>query len=213
MANKRLAATSSSSTSARPGDLTAKARIRNAALELYSDFGEDGVSMRAIAGAAGVTVGLVVHHFQTKDGLRDAVEQRIVELFADAISEVPACGSPRNVAGDRDAAVVRMLEFNPAVVGYLRRAVLDITGHRGRILELLTELTAEQVASLRSVGLASTSPRDSSQVIGILVSQLGALFLQPMVDSVWSQLAGPDAPDGGKPRLKIRVIDTVESKG
>lgn len=42
--------------------------------------------MRSIAEAAGVTVGLVVHHFGTKDGLRAPLERRIVELFAEAIA-------------------------------------------------------------------------------------------------------------------------------
>lgn len=60
----------------------AKARIRNAALVLYAQDGEDGTSMRAVAGTAEVTVGLVVHHFRTKDGLRGAVDQHVVDLFA-----------------------------------------------------------------------------------------------------------------------------------
>lgn len=188
-------------------DLTAKARIRNAALELFADFGETGTSMRAIAGAAGVTVGLVVHHFQTKDGLREAVEERIVDLFAEAIDEAPDTGSARAVAAARDASVARMLEETPAVVGYLRRALLDVTGHKGTILAKLTDLTARQVASLRTAGLASTDHRDSSQVIGILVRQLGTLFLQPMVDSAWEQLVGADASEDVKPELAIGVTD------
>lgn len=188
-------------------DLTAKARIRNAALELFADYGEAGTSMRAIAAAAGVTVGLVVHHFQTKDGLREAVEERVVDLFSEAIDRAPAGGGPRAVAAARDASVARMLEENPAVVGYLRRALLDATGHKGDVLAKLTDLTARQVASLRTAGLASTDHRDSSQVIGVLVRQLGILFLQPMVDSAWEQLAGPDAPDDGKPELAIGVVD------
>lgn len=197
----------SSQAGADAADLTAKARIRNAALELYADFGEDGTSMRAIAAAAGVTVGLVVHHFRSKDGLREAIEGRIVDLFAEAIERAPDGGGARAVAGARDAAVARMLEENPAVVGYLRRALLDATGHRGRILERLTAFTHEQVASLRRTGLATTAHRDSSQTIGVLVRQLGELFLQPMVDSAWDQLAGPDAPASDKPRLVIRVED------
>ena len=36
-------------------DLTAKARIRNAALDLYAERGEDRVSMRAVAAAAGAS--------------------------------------------------------------------------------------------------------------------------------------------------------------
>lgn len=50
------------------GDLTARARIRNAALDLYAASGEDKVSMRAVAAEAGVAVGLVQHHFKTKEG-------------------------------------------------------------------------------------------------------------------------------------------------
>ena len=55
-------------------DLTARARIRNLALEMFGRYGFERVSMRAVAEAAGCTVGLVQHHFGSKDGLRVAVE-------------------------------------------------------------------------------------------------------------------------------------------
>lgn len=194
-------------------DLTAKARIRNAALELYAEAGEDGTSMRAVAAAAGVTVGLIVHHFQTKDGLREAIERHVVELFAHAIDQAPTTGGARAVTKARDESVARMLEERPAVVGYLRRALLDTPGRGGLMLEKLAELAAEQVASLRTAGLASTSPRDTSQVIGVLVRQLGHLFLQPMIDSAWSQLAGADAPEAEKPQLVIRVVEPGAAGG
>ncbi|OAN41448.1 TetR/AcrR family transcriptional regulator [Mycolicibacterium iranicum] len=59
-------------------DLTAAARIRDAAIEL---FGRDGfgVSVRAIATAAGVSPGLVIHHFGSKDGLRKACDDYVTE--------------------------------------------------------------------------------------------------------------------------------------
>ncbi|MDT0618628.1 helix-turn-helix domain-containing protein [Salinisphaera sp. P385] len=189
-------------------DLTAKARIRNAALALYADYGEDATSMRTIADAAGVTVGLVVHHFRTKDGLREAVEHHIVDLFSYAIEQAPVEGTTAAIAASRDDAVAGMLADNPAVIGYLRRAVLDPTGHRGRILEMLTRFAAEQVATLRSAGVASMVQRDSSQTIGVMVRQLGQLFLQPMVDSMWAQLAGPDADEDDKPNLVVKVQES-----
>lgn len=189
-------------------DLTAKARIRNAALVLYANYGEDATSMRAIADAAGVTVGLVVHHFRTKDGLREAIEQHIVDLFFYAIEQVPLKGTTAAITAARDDAVADMLTDNPAVIGYLRRALLDSTGHRGRVLEMLTDLAAKQVATLRSVGVASTAQRDSSQVIGVMVRQLGQLFLQPMVDSMWTQLAGPNAAEDDKPHLVVKVQES-----
>lgn len=162
--------------------------------------------MRTIANAAGVTVGLVVHHFGTKDRLREVVEQHVVDMFIDAINQVPTDLPTADVAAARDASVATMLAENRAVVSYLRRALLDPTGHRGRVLEMLTSLTAEHVLALREAGVASTTPRDSNQVVGIMIRQLGQLFLQPMIDTMWNQLTGSDAEDG-KPRLVVRVED------
>src|ERR1700759_4226091 len=94
-------------------DLTAKARIRNTALDLYANFGEDRISLRAVAAAAGVTLGLVQHHFKTKAGLRDAVDQFVVDHFEQAIAGVPAHSRPGELAAARDDAVRRMLAGNP----------------------------------------------------------------------------------------------------
>jgi AcrR family transcriptional regulator len=66
--------------SRRPDDDTASpARIRDAAVDR---FGRDGfdVGLRAIATDAGVTAGLVVHHFGSKDGLRRACDQHVLSV-------------------------------------------------------------------------------------------------------------------------------------
>ena len=76
-------------------DLTAKARIRNAALDLYAQYGEESTSLRAVAAAAGVTLGLVQHHFKTKAGLRRAVDQLVVDYFAQTVAAVPIDGNAR----------------------------------------------------------------------------------------------------------------------
>ena len=194
-------------------DLTAKARIRNAAMDLYAEHGEDRTSMRAIAAAAGVTVGLLVHHFGTKDGLRDAVEQLVVDYFAQAIAQVPVAGTPAEIGAARDAAVQEMLAANPAVVNYLRRAVLDPTRREGRLLERLTELAHHEVSQLRATGYASTTRSESSQVISVMVRQLGHLFLQPMIDAMWRQLAEPGATDADKPILEVRARSSSWATG
>jgi TetR/AcrR family transcriptional regulator, regulator of cefoperazone and chloramphenicol sensitivity len=194
-------------------DLTAKARIRNAAMDLYAQDGEDHTSMRAIAAAAGVTVGLVVHHFGTKDRLRDAVDQLVVDYFAQAIAQVPATGTPAEIGVARDAAVAEMLAANPAVVNYLRRAVLNPNPPAGRLLERLTELARKEVTQLRATGVASTTRSESSQVIGVMVRQLGHLFLQPMIDAMWRQLAEPGATDADKPILEVRARSSPQATG
>lgn len=64
-------------------DLTARARIRDAAIELFGKDGFHRVRMRDVAERAGVSPALVVHHFGSKDGLRQACDQKVTgELFA-----------------------------------------------------------------------------------------------------------------------------------
>jgi AcrR family transcriptional regulator len=61
-------------------DLTATARIRDAAIEQYGEHGF-GIGIRAIAKSAGVSPGLVIHHFGSKDGLRKACDDYVAETI------------------------------------------------------------------------------------------------------------------------------------
>ncbi|MBF6180194.1 TetR/AcrR family transcriptional regulator [Nocardia otitidiscaviarum] len=186
-------------------DLTAKARIRNAAMDLFAQYGESRVSLRAVAAEAGVTLGLVQHHFKTKAGLIEAVDQLIVDYFAAAVSSVPPTGTTAQVATARDEAVRRMLHDNPAVVNYVRRAVLEPAETQLRLLESLVDLTRREITGLREAGLASTTRREPTQIVEVMVRQLGELLLAPMIDAVWEHVADPT--DTAKPRLTITVRD------
>ncbi|MFE3544661.1 TetR family transcriptional regulator [Nocardia sp. NPDC059177] len=63
-------------------DLSTAARIRDTAIDLFGEQGF-GVGVRAIAAAAGVSPGLVNHHFGSKDGLRAACDERVLETIRD----------------------------------------------------------------------------------------------------------------------------------
>ena len=67
-------------------DLTTTARIRDAAIDQFGQHGF-GVSVRTIATAAGVSPGLVIHHFGSKDGLRKACDDYVAAAIADAKTE------------------------------------------------------------------------------------------------------------------------------
>ncbi|BBX29463.1 TetR/AcrR family transcriptional regulator [Mycolicibacterium alvei] len=196
---------------ATPEDLTPKARIRNAALDLYSKYGQDRISLRAIASEAGVTLGLVQHHYKTKAGLRDAVDQLVVDHFASALSEVPDIGGPADLTAARDAAVHTMLEANPPVVNYVRRALLDPSGENLHLLDALVGLTAREVNTLRKSGRASTRRRESTQVLAVLVRQMGEMLLAPLVDAVWDRMDSSDAEH--KPRLRVTVEERSTETG
>lgn len=183
-------------------DLTSKARIRNAALKLFAMHGEDGTSLRAIATAADVTVGLVAHHYGTKDRLREAVDTLIVDLFADTLKSTPTSGTARQITSLRDAAVAEMLRANPMIVDYLRRALLTGAGQSGDVLSRLVTLTAEQTRALRGSGLASTERSVTEQTVTTIVRQFGRLLLQPLVNRIVDELGEPGE---GHPELVVGI--------
>jgi AcrR family transcriptional regulator len=77
----------------RSADLTAAARIRDAAIEQFGERGFD-VGLRAIADAAGVSAALVIHHFGSKDGLRQACDDYIAEEIRSGKSEAMQTTDP-----------------------------------------------------------------------------------------------------------------------
>ncbi|WP_017571939.1 TetR/AcrR family transcriptional regulator [Nocardiopsis halotolerans] len=72
--------------SAGESDLTARARIRDAAVTCFGQHGFD-VSVRAIAEQAGVSPGLVIHHFGSKAGLRQACDDHVVGIINEIKTE------------------------------------------------------------------------------------------------------------------------------
>jgi AcrR family transcriptional regulator len=88
-------------------DLTARARIRDAALRRFGEDGFAATTVRRIALDAKVSAGLVVHHFGSKQGLIEACDAYAIE-FSQAAQE-------------RDAP----LEGSGEVLGYLARSMVE----------------------------------------------------------------------------------------
>jgi len=82
-----------SMSSAAVEDLTARARVRDAAIVR---FGRDGfsASLRAIAADAGVSAALIVHHFGSKDALREACDAQVLRVVRESKEDVVVGGSP-----------------------------------------------------------------------------------------------------------------------
>src|SRR5258708_6306542 len=91
-------------------DLTPQARIRNAALEGFASRGVASTSIRDVAAAAGVSPGLVQHHFGTKAGLQDTVNEYVIAAAAETFQDLVAHGDEAEVwaaMGDTVTAWVR----------------------------------------------------------------------------------------------------------
>ena len=61
-------------------------RLVRTAFVLFAEKGFDSVTVRDIAAASSVSVGLINHHFGSKDGLREAVDEFFIAQFEDAIT-------------------------------------------------------------------------------------------------------------------------------
>ncbi|MGL5817052.1 MAG: TetR/AcrR family transcriptional regulator, partial [Phycicoccus sp.] len=63
------------------------ARIVDAVIDLVAERGMEGVSVRAVAGRAGVSIGAVQHHFPTKEAMLLAANDRIGTVVVERITE------------------------------------------------------------------------------------------------------------------------------
>jgi TetR/AcrR family transcriptional regulator, regulator of cefoperazone and chloramphenicol sensitivity len=110
-------------------DLTARARIRDAAIDLFAERGFGPATIRDIAQAAGVSSGLLRHHFGSKDGLREACDEyamaRLGELRGQMLkdgrlADQAFMGTVHPVAMRLQAYLVRSMVDNPTTAMFQR---------------------------------------------------------------------------------------------
>ena len=161
-------------------DLSARAKIREAALRLFGRSGF-GVSLRTIAQAAGVSPGLVIHHFGSKDGLRAAVDDPCWPVFLGRFDSLPK-DLPADLLARAMADVFSdVLGPSPDIRQYLRRCLLDETPAGTTIFDELVVATQRGLLLLERAGgiRADTDPEwRPFQVLSVV---LGPLLMEPVM--------------------------------
>jgi AcrR family transcriptional regulator len=99
-------------------------RIRNAALKSFATYGTSTTSLRTVAAAAGVSVGLVQHHFANKAGLIKAVDDHVLGLVIAAIAP-PIPEPPADSVAEMGSRVTRIVAEQPDIVDYVGHALID----------------------------------------------------------------------------------------
>ena len=99
-------------------------RIRDAALASFATHGTSATSLRTVAAAAGVSLGLVQHHFATKAGLIKAVDDHVLEVVRSTLSE-PIPEPPADSIAEIGKRVTRLIAEHPDVMDYVGRALID----------------------------------------------------------------------------------------
>lgn len=163
-------------------DLTTRATIRNAALRLFADHGPDAASVRQIASEAGVSAALVLHHFGSKQGLRDAVD----EYASQACDEIIEFGQQEDVAatlaegdgGSIAEAFSRSFPPDSPLPAYLRRLILAGDPAGKRIFRRWYEGTRQLLDEIQRMGIAAPSDDPDVRAAFFIVSDLAVLLLR-----------------------------------
>jgi AcrR family transcriptional regulator len=112
-------------------------RIRIAALRTFGTYGTSSTSLRTVAEAAGVSVGLVQHHFVNKAGLIKAVDDHVMSVVVETIAE-PIPPPPADSVAEMGSRVTRIVAEHPDIADYVGRALIDGSPLGTSIFDTLT---------------------------------------------------------------------------
>jgi AcrR family transcriptional regulator len=158
----------------RSADLTAAARIRDAAIEQFGEHGF-GVGLRAIADAAGVSAALVIHHFGSKEGLRRACDEHIAEEIRTSKTEALKSNDPATWFAQMAA-----IESYAPLMAYLVRSMQSGGELASMLWHRMIDNAEEYLADGVRVGTIKPSrdPRARARYLGITGGGGFLLYLQ-----------------------------------
>ncbi len=117
----------------------------HAGLKLFGEKGFDGTSTRELAAAANANIGSIAYHFGSKEGLRSACADFIVETMKGMASQALAsAGEPANADAARQqllAALERLVAFMVASpeAGIIVQFILRELSHPTAALDIIYE--------------------------------------------------------------------------
>lgn len=152
-------------------DRNSTARIRDAAIAEFAANGVEATSIRTIAARAGVSAGLVMHHFGSKDDLRVACD----EYVAGVIRELKGSAMASGGAFDVTAAFRTMADV--PLSKYLARTLIDGSPH---VADLVDEIVNDAVDYLETgveTGMVQPSEHARERAAILTIWGLGALVL------------------------------------
>jgi len=175
-------------------DLTARARIREAALKHFAEEGYQRATIRAIAQTAGVSPGLLRHHYGSKEALRQACDEYVFQtlhhLNAQLIED-PGRAAALHRASER---------FNR----YVARSLADGSATAGAIFDEMVTSTEQWLT--RTDESRSDPPAVDRRIRAALVTAMAAGI--PLLHEHVSRALGCDmfGPEGER-LLALALLD------
>jgi AcrR family transcriptional regulator len=156
-------------------------RIRRAALKSFATHGAAGTSLRSVAADAGVSLGLVQHHFVTKAGLIKAVDDYVMNIVIEVVAQ-PVSKPPRDSIADMGSRVTTLLLEHPDVVDYFGRALIDGSQLGITIWDTLAAFGTARWNQRRENGEARSDIDVTWAALNSLVLALGTLIVRGHIE-------------------------------
>lgn len=168
-------------------DRTAKARIRDAAIACIAADGVSDTTARKVAAAAGVSPGLVMHHFDSMEGLRAACDQYVVTVIREQKEKAAAEGPGIDVL-----AALRANDVGP-LPAYLARVLTEDSPAVEQLIDDLVADAERYQQQFVDAGMLRPSHRPRERAAVLALWGLGALVLHRHAE----RLLGVDLADPG----------------
>ncbi|CAN5590620.1 TetR family transcriptional regulator [soil metagenome] len=170
--------------------MTARARIREAAIARFGDIGFAATSVRDIATAAGVSPGMVIHHYGGKDELRRQCDDRVLEFLR---AKSTATNGP-------SAMVARIGEYGP----YLARMVTDGTDAGNALFDRILDESQAMIVAGTASGSIRTLGDSRLVALVLTIQSLAPLLLHAQ----FARFAGEDRVSAAT--LQALAVPTAE---
>ena len=154
-------------------DLTARARIRDTAIDAFAREGFDRVSLRQVAREAGVSPALVVHHFGDKDGLRAACDEHVLNHVLSEKRELGTSAKP-----DLLRAALDDFGGNSVHVDYLGRMLVEDSASAAALFDTLLQATRETLQEQADAGMLRAGEDLEAMAVLLTVYGLGPVILR-----------------------------------
>jgi AcrR family transcriptional regulator len=175
-------------------DRTARAVIRDAALELFACAGPDTVTVRQIASAAGVSPGLVIHHFGSKEHLRAAVDDHVVAIFDELFAQAASGQVDLTDGASLTEAFLKALPPGSPIPRYLRRLLLTGDAAGTGVFRRWFRASQSVFEALVTAGVLTPGRDPVARAAFLMVNDLLPLLLRDQLAEVLD--VDPLSPDG-----------------
>lgn len=170
--------------------MTARARIRDAALARFGADGVAGTTVRAVAADAEVSAALVLHHFGSKEGLRQACDEYVLH------------GIKSGESGDLGS----VLQAATPVRRYLARALLDGTDSASALFDEIVARTRDWLAGGEAEGWVRPAADPHTRAVTYVSWLLAPLLLSRQVGR---HLGGDPAETGPAMRGAVAGLEML----